>query len=251
MSLNVNREYLKHYKTPEVLELYDLLADKIHINPAICVNLKVLNFSNNELKIIESNTLKGLVNLELLDLSCNQIETIASDAFKDLSNLKQLMLNNNKLKRIESNDFNGLRTVRNLFLNENRIEAINSSAFSVFSSLRWLRLDKNSLNNEFKKDCCLKNLNTMEIRLIEIHENKFGFDVVSYFKAKNDSKTNNFFDYQNFTSEIINRLDKGGYLADYNEFLEQFSDAPRVLGLFIDVFYLFEYISIRLKEFIF
>lgn len=138
--------------------------------------LKVLDISNNKLKI--SETLR-LQNLEILHLDNNDFESV--EAFHNLSELKELWLDNNKLSSLVFiTNFPKLET---LYLDENQITDIDNAPghsslkkitlnsnkiFTVIKCPEWSSIDELRLdNNQIKKiriDKKLSNLHLLSLR---------------------------------------------------------------------------------------
>ncbi len=71
-----------------------------------------LNFSENGLKEIKSNTFNGLKKLQMLSLWRNQLTKIKEHTFNGLSNLLYLPLWGNQLMNLKENTFNGLEKLK-------------------------------------------------------------------------------------------------------------------------------------------
>lgn len=229
-------------------------------------SLEYLALNNNNLKKIESTTFKGLSNLKMLIIFSNQIEEIERNAFVDLRSLLWIDLQENKLTEIEKDVFKMLTSLIGLDLSHNEITDVSLNAFSDLSALRFLDLDTNKLTNIDKRWF----FSFTSIAYVGLLNNKFDRNFLSYFDrplaeistryyslshlrllnpTENDihlfvnstqETKRNFFDgIESMESRFINELEqdlnsKGGYLSNWNSFLDQF---PAANGEIFSKFY--------------
>jgi len=76
------------------------------------LNLKILEITSNQIKIINKEMLKNLFNLQILRIFSNEIEGIETEAFNSLSKLNLLRLNGNKIKIIQNGLFKNLKFLK-------------------------------------------------------------------------------------------------------------------------------------------
>ena len=111
-----------------------------------------LILSDNVIRKINLEALKGLKELKVLDLSGNMISSVPDNTFQTLIKLETLNLVNNYIKCIGVKAFHGLVSLKYLSLTENMISQIPETSFQDLSSLTHLYLGENKLYC----DCDLK-----------------------------------------------------------------------------------------------
>ncbi|KAH8303045.1 hypothetical protein KR018_007913, partial [Drosophila ironensis] len=110
--------------------------------------LKVLNVSNNNLFEVKRNLFLGLTDqmpLELLDYSSNNLKVLDDSVFCKLGNLKTLNLWFNQINRIHSRAFQGLKSLQSLQLQGNKIKVLPDDVFANLTMLERLDLSKNNM----------------------------------------------------------------------------------------------------------
>ena len=127
-------------------------------------NLKKLNLSNNNIKIIPKEIIE-LRNLELLDLSGNSINNFFSKLCS-LKKLQVLNLNNNKIKSIPR-QINNLGNLKNLQIANNKISKL-PEEIKYLTSLQKINLSKNSITNFPTEILELKELKSIWLNGLEL-----------------------------------------------------------------------------------
>jgi len=107
-------------------------------------SLRVLNLSNNELKIIPDIIFSHLRKLWILQLSNNQIQQV-SPRIKELRELRSIDLSRNYLHELP-NTFTSLHRLEKLVCNQNYIESL-PEGFARIVSLRELHISGNQVNS--------------------------------------------------------------------------------------------------------
>lgn len=123
------------------LEIYQGLLKHISSNIAVLTNLKVVDLSFNEIRVIEN--LDSLIHLEKLYLSNNKISSV--EGLENLSNLKVLELGSNKIRSINSGCMRPLKNLEALWLGKNKIASFNDFIPLRFPKLKQLSLQSNRL----------------------------------------------------------------------------------------------------------
>ncbi|KAJ2942551.1 hypothetical protein O0L34_g2020 [Tuta absoluta] len=111
------------------------------------LDLQKIYLPRCKLQKIDSHAFKGLANLVELDLSNNYLTIIPSSNFAFFPSLMKLSLNNNPITSIKTHCFQHLPYLNTLELSECKIETIEKDAFSGLNHLEWLRLNGNRLSN--------------------------------------------------------------------------------------------------------
>lgn len=177
-------------------------------------NLKTLSLCENKLKQINQQTFKGLSNVSRLFLHKNQIETIGAGAFDDLGRVERLILSTNRLTRVDAGTFRGLTRLEILDLTHNLIDEVDPNAFEhVAATLVGLWLHDNRLKRVDR--VCFECLN--RVVLIRLENNLFERRVRPYFDGLKVA------DDWNIETNEKYLYDSGGFLTDFNEFLDQFT----------------------------
>lgn len=120
--------------------------------------LKVLNVSNNLLRIIPRHTFPKLYELHTIDLSHNQIKDIYNGVFQVLFSLRSLNLSHNSLEEIKSSMFGALPTLLELDLSNNGLREMSRGALARLASLRKLDMRNNLLERIFQIPISLSDL---------------------------------------------------------------------------------------------
>lgn len=116
--------------------------------------------SQNKIKVIHKETLKGLDSLLRLHLDHNHIEFISPEAFYGLTKLQLVHLEGNQLQQLHTDTFVTLRysqvfevsSVRTIHLSDNLLTTLPADIFSGCSHLENLFLH----GNPWKCDCRMK-----------------------------------------------------------------------------------------------
>ena len=108
-------------------------------------NLNYLDLGNNNITIVDINTINNLQNLTSLYLYDNLIQDIPNGTFESLSLLWYLGLSSNRIRLIEGEAFKGLNGLKTLLLSGNSIRTIDRAIFQGLSKLYRLDLSENSI----------------------------------------------------------------------------------------------------------
>lgn len=140
--------------------------DNLELNSSFLINLKSLNLSGNQLKLIKSNFLNRLTNLKTLFLNNSNITVIEKNAFNGLDNLNQLNLSANKINlKNGCGIFHNLINLKVLHLQDCSLSNnMNIDTFSGLDNLVYLNLKMNNLkgynfDSMFKMLTNLKHVN--------------------------------------------------------------------------------------------
>lgn len=109
-------------------------------------NLKYLNLSNNDLRNVSKDSLKGLRALVELDLSYNNLEELHKASFRELNSLSVLRLSNNQLTYLESGLLEVSNHLQELHLDNNQLLEVPYSALASVLMLRYLCLSNNLID---------------------------------------------------------------------------------------------------------
>ncbi|XP_028670481.1 SLIT and NTRK-like protein 4 isoform X1 [Erpetoichthys calabaricus] len=109
-------------------------------------NFYHLNFQNNLLMILYSNSFLNFTHAVSLQLGNNKLQNIEGGAFYGLSALKQLHLNNNELKVLRADTFLGIENLEYLQADYNLIKTIERGAFNKLHKLKVLILNDNLIS---------------------------------------------------------------------------------------------------------
>lgn len=111
------------------------------------LDLQKIYLPRCRLQKIDSHAFKGLANLVELDLSNNYLTIVPSSNFIFFPSLMRLTMTNNPITSIKTHCFQHLSYLNTLELSECKIEIIEKEAFSGLNHLEWLRLNGNRLSN--------------------------------------------------------------------------------------------------------
>ena len=121
-----------------------LLENKTFENCENLTNLEVLNFTNNNIKAIQTLAFKGLGLLKELDSSSNYLTTISALI---PANVQELNLSHNFIRKLYNYTFSGINNaehkLKKLHLQNNTIKEIEQYAFEGLHSLEYLDLSNN------------------------------------------------------------------------------------------------------------
>ncbi|KAI8040312.1 hypothetical protein M5D96_006252 [Drosophila gunungcola] len=110
--------------------------------------LRVLNVSNNNLYEIKRTLFLApgeVAPLELLDYSSNNVKVLEDSVFCKLGNLKTLNLWLNQINRIHPRAFLGLASLESLQLQGNKISILAEEVFANLTALEKLDLSRNNI----------------------------------------------------------------------------------------------------------
>lgn len=108
-------------------------------------NLKLVDLSGNQLKIVMHSMFAGLERVEALHLSMNPIEMPENMPFIKSKSLKHLKLNDCNMKSVYVETFTQLRALESLDLNRNLIESLPVNSFKINENLKSLFIESNRL----------------------------------------------------------------------------------------------------------
>nr|XP_060634587.1 toll-like receptor 3 [Anolis sagrei ordinatus] len=110
--------------------------------------LENLNLMNNNISYLSSRSLYGLFNVNYLNLKNAHVRKIGS-ALQWLKRLEDLILDSNKFLEITSSTFKGLDNLKNLSLSLCSISSVTRTTFSSLanSSLQFLNLTKSGITS--------------------------------------------------------------------------------------------------------
>ncbi|KGL74353.1 Toll-like receptor 7 [Tinamus guttatus] len=151
-----NARYLSFFKNLTSLEELDISFNSLASLPAdvfeaMPSELRMLNLTNNKLKIFRWEMLRFLKKLTTLDLSNNLLPSVAEELSNCSSSLQKLILRNNHIKRLTKHFLRGAFNLKYLDLSSNKIQIIKKSSFpeNVINNLKMLLLH----GNPFKCNC--------------------------------------------------------------------------------------------------
>ncbi|XP_001353767.3 insulin-like growth factor-binding protein complex acid labile subunit [Drosophila pseudoobscura] len=110
--------------------------------------LRLLNVSNNNLCEIKGSLFtgpSGRAPLVLLDYSSNNVRVLEDSVFAKLGNLRTLNLWLNQISKTHPRAFQGLSALESLQLQGNKISALPDEVFSNLTALQRLDLSRNSI----------------------------------------------------------------------------------------------------------
>ena len=145
----------------------DLLMDNLTSVPAHIsqlIQMRTLNFHDNNINSIQTNDFKQLVNLCSLDLSKVGINNIEAASFKDLIKLERLILSSNKIIELDKHLFKNLKNIKYLNLGNNLITALHQDHFKNLNNLEILDLKNNQIRNLHKN--AFRNLHNIKCILL-------------------------------------------------------------------------------------
>ena len=117
------------------------------------VNLKCINFSNNQIKKLHASTFNGLTSLEKISFINNGIQELDSNTFNGLKSLKYIWLKQNEIKKLDSTIFNGLTKLKLINFSYNQIKEVNSSLFRDLTNIWVINFQHNQIRKH--KYLCL------------------------------------------------------------------------------------------------
>jgi len=131
----------------EVLDISSNSIDRIVWNDVVYHSLKVLNVSNNLLRLVDASWFVAMPNLNVLQLCANLFDSIANNTFDRASSLNRLVLCELPyLHYIDFDSFAGLPLLQELDLSDNyNLFSIHQDAFRSFRHLRYLNIRNNRL----------------------------------------------------------------------------------------------------------
>ena len=141
-------------------------------------NLKILDLSNNQIRLIDKHLFKSLHLLTHLYLNDNNVSSLHKETFAHLKSLIKIDLSFNQIKHLPKTTFHNLENLKELSLNNNQLKEINKSAFHGLFRLQKLNLGFNQLNQIDR--VMFKELNNLEE--IKLNDNQLSLWPNSLFK---------------------------------------------------------------------
>lgn len=142
----IRRSNLSSYDDLEHLYMSECSIDTINVDAfADLTNLKWLDLSNNQIKVIQDHTFRGL-SLQHLFLNGNRNIQLHPASFEGLATIG-LYLHDCSLKRLHPDVLAPLSpALRNLWLNGNELERLDRKFNDMFAKLLHLRLGSNPVH---------------------------------------------------------------------------------------------------------
>ena len=159
--VSINLKYI-NISEPKRTSLLDVFGDPFIIKiykgelASVCKqkktlkNLRILDISNNAIKVLKKNCFQLISNIKYLNISENIVGTIRSYTFNSSGQIEQLDLSSNNLRSLLINSFFGLLSLKSLNLSQNDIVSVNVFSFSK-------TIITIMITDEFKV-CCFKPL---------------------------------------------------------------------------------------------
>ncbi|KAF7283454.1 hypothetical protein GWI33_000538 [Rhynchophorus ferrugineus] len=124
-------------------------------------SLRILKLAHNSIPALKENTFHRLQHLISFDLEENELEVIESNSVKNLPVLKQIKLGRNKIKEIPKMVFVDLPSLQIVELQQNQIRSIAPNAFTAVQHLLMLNLSDNEISS--MEDAGLKGVKSLEM----------------------------------------------------------------------------------------
>ena len=116
---------------PDSLEVLDLrfnAPENLEAGTFVNVPKKWLSLPGNKISSIEKGSL-NLPHLKVLDLTNNSLRVIGGELFDDLGNLENLSLDPNAITKIEKGATKNLKLLRFMLIDKNGIKILENGAF--------------------------------------------------------------------------------------------------------------------------
>ena len=110
-------------------------------------NLIVLIMTSQQVRELDTTSLKNYSNLEKLYLDGNNLKTIQAGAFSKQQHLTLLDLKENKLDNISAETFRGLGSLTSLRLDHNKLQKIYRGGFSFMPMIKYIDLSFNEIGD--------------------------------------------------------------------------------------------------------
>lgn len=132
-------------------------------------NLRYLDLSNNYIEIFSEKTFSSSEMLEFVDLSFNLITFISESTFENNSKLKYLNLGGNKLSKLPPKIFMYQTEIVSLHLYKNSLNEVHEALFANKEKLEYLDMSDNAITSvsdkSFKSLPALKTLHLYQNKL--------------------------------------------------------------------------------------
>ena len=109
--------------------------------------LIVLRMTSQQVRELDTTSLKNYSNLEKLYLDGNNLKTIQAGAFSKQQHLTLLDLKENKLDNISAETFRGLGSLTSLRLDHNKLQKIYPGGFSFMPMIEYIDLSFNEISD--------------------------------------------------------------------------------------------------------
>jgi len=141
------KKWTSHEHGIEVLDISSNSIYRIIWNDVVYHSLKVLNASNNLLRLMDASWFVAMPNLNVLQLCANLFDSIADSTFDHASSLSQLALCDLPyMYYIDAESFAGLTLLQKLDLSSNyKLSSIHQDAFKSLRHLQYLNIGNNRL----------------------------------------------------------------------------------------------------------
>ncbi|PIK56260.1 hypothetical protein BSL78_06843 [Apostichopus japonicus] len=113
-----------------------------------CENAAMLEVHENNIQLIDQETVTGYRFVQTLDFSQNQISHIEPGAFVNVPHMKHLLLSNNALVTLRNRTFVGTeRHLTRIYLDKNEVAIIEGAAFHGLNKVQHLDLGYNNIQS--------------------------------------------------------------------------------------------------------
>lgn len=128
------------YNKRDLIEIsFDCSFPELNLNQYFqdYINLRTLDLSNVDLKILKKDDFEEFPNITRIDLSYNKLTKIPANIFTKNVNLLSANFSFNEISAIDPLVFAGATKLENVDLSKNFLKTLDSS---VFAELRWLQI---------------------------------------------------------------------------------------------------------------
>ncbi|PIK55874.1 hypothetical protein BSL78_07208 [Apostichopus japonicus] len=158
-----------------------------------CENAAMLEVHENNIQLINQETVNGYRFVQTLDFSQNQISHIEPGAFLNVSNVKHLLLSNNALVTLRNRTFVGTeRHLTRIHLDKNEVAIIEGDAFHGLNKVQYLDLGFNNIQSitsrHFQDMTELEHLILENNELVSIENDTFNCLISLEMIALNNNK---------------------------------------------------------------
>ncbi|KAK3103193.1 hypothetical protein FSP39_017227 [Pinctada imbricata] len=113
--------------------------------------LATLKLKNNNIKVVDSDTLAGMPNLNTLDLSSNKIKRINEKALQNLEGLQSLKINKNRIRDLKNGVISRQTNLLDLDFSENLLKRLDEKMFAGLKNLEEIDASANRISSIPKK----------------------------------------------------------------------------------------------------
>jgi len=160
------KKWTDHEHGLQILDVSSNSIDIIMCSNVMYNSLKVLNASNNLLRLVDSSWFHAMPNLNILELCANLFDSIPNNTFDRASSLSRLVLCKlPNLQYIDIDSFAGLPLLEELDLSSNyNLSSIHQDALMSLRRLQYLNIRNNRLRT-LQMSTAGNNLQTMNVHL--------------------------------------------------------------------------------------